>query len=366
MTRRPRTIHTVTNDLNHDQRMQRICSTLTRAGFEVLLVGRERRVSKPLGEQVFNQKRLRCWFEKGPLFYLEFNWRLFIFLLNSKFDILNTIDLDTMPGGLAAAFFKRKKRVFDAHEWFSEVPEVVGRPVVKKVWEMVGWLGVRFYDRCYTVGECLAGAFTDIYGKRFEVIRNLPLSRLTASITAPLQPRVILYQGALNEGRGIEASIMAMKWVEFAELWLAGEGDLSEILRKLVAENNLENRVKFLGQLRPEELRDLTSKAWIGLNLLENRGLSYYFSLANKFFDYIQAGVPSLNMNFPEYQKICATQSVGLLLDNCQPQTIAAAIRRLKEDENLHQKLAENCAAAARIFNWEKEEPTLINLYRFD
>ncbi len=367
MTAKKRIIHTVTNDLNFDQRMQRICTSLTRAGFDCLLVGREKRGSAPLGAQIFQQKRLYCFFERGPLFYTEFNIRLFIFLLVNKFDCVNTIDLDTMPAGCLIGPIKNKKRVFDAHEYFSEVPEVYNRKFVKKCWELIAKICIPYYHKCYTVGDYLAGIFTEIYGKKFEVIRNAPfksehIEPVTLSHRLNQLP-IIFYQGALNKGRGLEGAILAMKQLDFAELWLAGEGDLSEKLRQLVAENGLENRVKFLGSVRPDELRALTKKAWLGLNLLEMNGLSYYYSLANKFFDYLQNGVPSLNMNFPEYQKINAAHEVGLLLENCEAEAIATAIILLKNDKSLYQKLVKNCGEAAKIYHWEKEGAVLIKLY---
>lgn len=176
--------------------------------------------------------------------------------------------------------------------------------------------------------------------------------------------KLILYQGALNAGRGLESAILAMKSIDFAELWLAGEGDLSQILRKMVAENGLENRVKFLGFVRPVDLPALTKQAWVGINLLEKNGLSYYYSLANKFFDYIQNGVPSLNMAFPEYQKINEKHEVSLLLKDCTAESIAEALVLLKNNKNLYQKLVENSAEAAQIFNWENEEAVLIDLYK--
>ena len=77
------------------------------------------------------------------------------------------------------------------------------------------------------------------------------------------------------------------------QLWLVGEGDLSVKLRELVKSYKLDQKVKFKGYLKPTELPEITAKATIGLNLLENTSLNYYYSLANKAFDYIQAEIPA-------------------------------------------------------------------------
>src|SRR6476661_6581441 len=92
----PSLVFTVTNDLNYDQRMIRICTSLSNAGYHVTLVGRRHGHSKKLIQRAFQQKRLFCFFEKGKLFYIEYAIRLFVFLLFKKFDLIGAIDLDTI------------------------------------------------------------------------------------------------------------------------------------------------------------------------------------------------------------------------------------------------------------------------------
>jgi glycosyltransferase involved in cell wall biosynthesis len=115
--------------------------------------------------------------------------------------------------------------------------------------------------------------------------------------------------------------------------------------------------------VRPDALKALTLQATIGLNLLENRGLSYYYSLANKSFDYIQAGLPSLHMNFPEYLAINQEQEVFLLLDELTPRAIAEAVNRLIADPELYQRLHENCRQARKQYCWEEEKVRLLGIY---
>lgn len=352
----------VTTDLNYDQRMRRICSALAEAGYKVELVGREKKDSLALEEMPYSQKRLKCWFEKGKLFYLEYNLRLFWHLRKSKMDTICAVDLDTIVPCYYASKSKGIPCVYDAHEYFTELPEVVGRPLVKRIWEWVGKLYVPKMARCYTVGPALAEELSKKYGKPFGVVRNMP-DEIVQEINAYKIPKIILYQGALNIGRGLEQAIEAMGEVNEGELWLAGEGDLSAMLRVKVCNLGLEDKVKFLGYLRPGELKTITRKAYIGLNLLENKGKNYHLSLANKFFDYVQAGVPSLNMAFPEYVALNKEYEVGPLLNGLTPTKIAKELNLLISDECIYQRLKSNCNQAAEKWHWGREKAKLIEIY---
>lgn len=216
---------------------------------------------------------------------------------------------------------------------------------------------------CYTVCESLATLFEKNYGTHFDVIRNVPCKQPLNTQPKPAIP-IILYQGALNDGRGLEEMIEAMKQIDNAEFWIAGEGDLSKELRILVQEKQLTKRVKFLGFLKPQALKEVTNKATIGLNLLQNKGLNYYYSLANKSFDYIQAGIPTINMNFPEYQRIVAKYKVALLVDDLSAETLVSSVQFLLNNKVLYEELQQNCNRAREEYIWEKEEELLINLYK--
>lgn len=344
--------------------MIRICTSLAEAGFEVELVGRVKRKTVPLVERPFKQKRLKCFFYDGKLFYLEYNIRLFYYLLFHSFDIVNSVDLDTILPGYFSSKLKRKKIVFDAHEYFTEMPEIVTRPKVKKIWKWVERFTVPKLKHCYTVCESLAELFEEEYQVKFEVVRNVPFRDNRDFSNIRKDQKIILYQGSLNDGRGLEEMIEAMQGIPNAEFWMAGEGELSEILREKVQEMNLGNRVKFLGYLQPEELRELTPKVYMGLNLLQNKGLNYYYSLANKSFDYIQALVPSINMDFPEYQKIKKEHEVALLIPDLKMETIQKNILTLLNDKDLYQKLKDNCKVAKEEYIWEKEVQKLLDSYQ--
>ncbi len=359
-----RIICTVSNDLTFDQRMIRICSSLAGAGYEVLLVGRELPTSRPISAQPFEQKRLKLWFKNGKFFYLELNFRLLFSLLFSKFDIIYAVDLDTLLPGRLVAALRSKKIVFDAHEYFTELPELMERPVTKGVWELAARLAIPGLCNAITVCASLAEIFEERYGVHFEVIRNVPMPRAIPERSPNSKtPFILIYQGALNDGRGLEESILAMKKLADAELWICGEGDLSTHLRDMVHKNDLSNSVKFLGQVPPDELAKLTAKADLGLNVLKNKGLNYYYSLANKAFDYVQAGLPSLNMAFPEYIRLNQEFEVFHLIEKLDPAAIAAAVTHLRSDKKAYETMTANCKIAAKTLNWQMESKQLATFF---
>lgn len=361
--------------------MQRICSSLANAGYEVELVGRKLLHSKPLRTDFnFKQIRLTCKINKGKFFYIEYNLRLLWYLLRQKTDAICAIDLDTILACGISATLNNNTLVFDAHEHFTEVPEVTNRKITKTIWHLIGKIFVPKAKLCYTVGPQLAKLLGTIYQNQFEVIMNVPvLVDAVAGVDkvngvnevdsvnnvdkVEGENGYILYQGALNKSRGLEQSILAMHQVENIKLLIAGEGDLSKELRELVVKEKLENKVQFLGFVQPADLKQLTVNAKVGLNLLEPNGLSYYYSLANKFFDYMQAGVPCICANFPEYEVIHEKYNCSILID-CGTDVIAASINSLLEDKNAYQTLSNNCVLAANYFNWNIEEAKLVAHYQ--
>lgn len=358
----------VTNDLSYDQRMQRICGTLVNAGYHVELIGRLLPHSKPIDPTfTFKTTRLKCQFNKGKLFYIEYNIRLLFYLIKQQFDAICAIDFDTLLAANWASSLHNKPLIFDAHEYFTEVPEVTNRPITKWVWHTIGKQIVPQASLCYTVGPQLASILSAAYQNTFKVIMNVPwpidsTNKNTPSDQTNSKTKIILYQGALNAARGLEESIMAMHQITNAHLYIAGEGDLSEFLRNLVIKENLSDKVFFLGYLNPTELKELTQKAFIGLNLLQANGQSYYYSLANKYFDYMQAGVPCICVNFPEYEFINNKYNCSVLIP-CEINSIVEASNHLLNNETAYELLSNNCLLAAKDYNWSIEEAKLIKYY---
>lgn len=356
----PTLIFTVTNELSFDQRMQRICGSLAKEGYDVWLVGRKIKGCPELAVSPFKQLRLNCFSKKGPAFYFEFNLRLFVYLLFKKADLICAIDLDTILACYGASVLKGTHRVYDAHEYFTEQKEVATRPRIYRIWLAIERLMVPKFKNGYTVNDWIAGALKERYQVNYAVIRNLPLNLPYTGQQAA--EKFILYQGAVNEGRCFEQLIPAMKEVE-APLRIYGTGNFINQTLSIINDNSLEYKVEIFKPLSPAILRKITGQAYIGITLFDNQGLSQVHSLANRFFDYIMAGIPQLCIDFPEYRALNDQFEIAYLIPNTDPKTIALALNKLLQDNVLYNRLQTNCMEARKHLNWDAEEKQLIKFY---
>jgi glycosyltransferase involved in cell wall biosynthesis len=358
-------IASVTSDLVSDNRVHKVCTTLHNMGFDVVLVGRKLPASLPVEMRQYSVKRFRLHFYKGPQFYAAFNLRLLLFLLFSKFDILLSNDLDTLPANFIASKIKSKPLVYDSHEYFTEVPELIGRPGVKMVWEWLEKKMVPKVKTAFTVCNSIAKIYEEKYGTPFRVVRNLPVagSFKPQSEIDENQQKIILYQGAVNIGRGLEQAILAMHYIENAKLIIAGDGDIKTKLEYLVQKENLQNKVEFTGRQPLKELAKLTPKADLGLSIEEDLGLNYRFALPNKLFDYIQAQVPVLITNLPEMTAIVNHYQIGEITESLEPRYLAEKINDALNNQGKRKVWKSNLPAAAKELTWENEEKVIWEIF---
>lgn len=354
-------IFTVTNDLCFDQRMIRICSSLQEAGYKVTLIGRKKRHSPPLQGQPFRQIRLLALWDGGFLFYLSFNLQLFFRLLFMKADIVCAIDLDTILPVWTVSRIRRIRRVFDAHEWFCDMKELQHRPWVRSIWKRIERFTLPDFPQGYTVSPGIVSLIQQEYGHAYSLIRNIP--RLHDRSTIESGQPFILYQGAVNEGRCFEMLIPAMRKVRWP-LLIYGEGNFIAQTRSLIRRYGLEDRVRMMGAVLPDDLRKITPTASIGISLFDESALHNRVSLANRFFDFIHAGVPQICSDLPAYREINDRYDVAMLVESATPENIANALNKLISDELLYARLRSNCLQAARDLNWQTEQEILRHFYR--
>lgn len=346
----------VTSDVVTDQRVHRAALTLTQAGHSVSVVGRRIGSTPQYFERPYNVILFKLPFRRGMLFYLAYNICAIAFLLFRRFDLVYSNDLDTLLAGGLVSCIKRKKLVYDSHELYLELPELVNRKFKRKLWQILERIMLKKVDIGLTVSQSIALELKSRYGKDFIVVRNLPISKRLIG-NGSVSGNIIFYQGALNIGRGLEKLIAAMQYVDNAGLVIAGSGDVENQLISLTAQLGLSQKVHFTGRLSPENLHTEVSKATIGVSLEENMGLNYRYALPNKLFDYIQAGVPVLVSDMPEMIAIVEQYEVGQTIScYASPHQLAERLVKMLADTSGLQKWRENALNAAKGLCWEREK----------
>ena len=286
----------VINDLSTDQRVHKHCTLLGQKGFDVLLIGRTTSSSAPLAERAYRTHRMRLPFETGPLFYACFNISLFFHLLLRRSDLLFSNDLDTLLPNFLVSRLQQKKLIYDSHEYFTEVPELVNRPRVQSIWKSIEDRILPKLKVALTVNHSIAQLYSDKYGIKMHVLRNIPQRKTSISVRTKAElglpenvPLLILQGSGINIDRGAEELMQAMQFVPDATLLILGSGDVVEDLKRSAKELGLESRVLFKGRMPYDEMMSHTRLADIGLTLDKDTNVNYRFSLPNKLFDYIHA-----------------------------------------------------------------------------
>lgn len=364
----------VTNDVFTDQRVNKMARTLHQMGFAVTITG----VIRP-GSPRFNPvwakiRRFPMMFQKGFLFYAEYNVRLFFLLLVKRHDLLVSNDLDTLLPNHLAAIIKRKPLVYDTHEYFTGTPELANRPFVRRIWKLLEKSLFPRQKTIITVNRSIAQLYEREYGKSLYVVRNLPLYKTAGErpprkdIGLPEHKDLILLQGTgINIDRGAEELLMAMHpthGIHNAILLIIGGGDVLPKLKMIAEKEQLNERVWFFDRMPYEELFNYTRVCDIGVSIDKDTNINYRYSLPNKLFDYIMAGTPQLVSDLPELRKIVRKHHTGVIIHSHEPGRIAAAIRSMLSDKEKLKEMEACCLEAARELCWEKEEKVVREIFK--
>lgn len=363
-------ILSVTNDLYTDARVDKVAKFLTNNGYEVTLVGRRYNDSPVLAPRIYKTERMHLLFKRGPLFYAEFNLRLFFHLLFKKCDTLIANDLDTLLPNYLVSKIRRKRLVYDSHEYFCGELSVVSNPASFKVWNAIEKFCFPKLKTVITVSQSIVDQYEKEYGIRPYLVRNIPpagtppVTETRASLGMPEDKFVLLLQGnGINEGRGGEELVQAMQHLTGAHLFIVGNGHALPQLKAMTQELHLEDRITFVPRQTQEKLFNYTALADVGMALDRDISANLRFSLPNKIFEYIKAGTPQVVSNLIERAAIVNHYKVGVVTSELTPEAIANAVQQLQHNPELYAQCKANCKPAAQALTWENEEQVLREIY---
>lgn len=397
------------NEFTNDARVLRECTALIEAGYIVQLIalrGKQEKVEKRSTEFIIRRVQFK-------LFYLSKNWQkillllvltiLFLYMpiligsfgiclfllyrtkiqflvrkiilvgkmiyygLVMKTDIYHANDLNTLFQAIVCGkCFKNKKLIFDSHEVNTS-----RSGYDSKIYKWLEPNLLRYTDCCIHENHTRARYIKKIYGFYPQVIYNYPFLNksvdkvnLHKKLGLPENEPILLYQGGLQHGRGLDKLIDAVPSIRRGTVVFIGDGKLKPYLEEKVNQLGLMNRIKFLSKVRVEDLPLYTRNAYLGFQLLNNTSFNHYSAASNKLFEYMMAGVPVIACTFPEIRKVIEKEKTGLLVESNQPNSIAEGVNRLLENPILHEKLSLNACQARQRYNWNEEKEKLIDIYQ--
>jgi len=368
MSSKKKVLITFLGNINYDTRCKNLFDTLSANDFEVEFIGFDwmtKRFKEVQGEiSIFKLK-------KGFLsisFYLRFIWHIKLKLITTKASIIFAEDIYTLPFIIILGKLKRAKIYYDSRELFGYLAGLKDKKLKQTFWKWIEKFFIKKAD-CVIVTGAMDGDFLKKeYGlHNIILLRNLPRyykPTLNLDLHSHLQmhtnKKIILYQGVLLKGRGIEKVFEVLKDLPEHVFVIAGGGEFEEYYKKLSAEMNLVDQVYFIGKLTQEELPKITTSADVGVALIENLSTSYYYALPNKLFEYIMAEVPVITSNLPQMKEVIDKYDVGFTVEFESKDELISAIKKLTEDKSLYESKKQNCHISSQELNWEKEVTSLL------
>jgi glycosyltransferase involved in cell wall biosynthesis len=360
----------VTNCICNDQRVLKIAGTINGPETGITIIGRMKGDCCKRSQIPFKTKRFRMVFEKGALFYAFYNIRLFFYLLFRPFDQLVANDLDTLLPNFLISKLKGIPLVYDSHEYFTDVPELKNRPFVKWAWKSIEKAVFPHLKSVMTVSNSIADQYYNEYGIKLITVRNcslksdriIPLTRSELGVND--DHLLLILQGTgINADRGGAELIEALLTTESVSLLIVGSGDVVPALREKVNIAGISERVKFIPKVPWADMMRFTKAADAGLSLDKDTNINYRFSLPNKLFDYISAGIPVIASDLAEVSKVIRENHCGLIIPEVSAQTIAEAIMTLRNNPGLLSELKRNSVTASEELTWETESVKVKTLY---
>jgi len=359
---------TFLGNINYDTRCRNLFDTLKANNFDVKFLGFDWLTEnyEPVTGEITIYK-----LHKGFLslsFYLNFIWHIKKFLFYNKADIIFAEEIYSLPFAVIFGKLKKAKIYYDCRELFGYLAGLKGKKLKQSFWKWIEKIFIKKVDKILVTGKM----DEDFIRKEFKVnntiiIRNLPryykpvmVSDLHSNLKIDKSKKIILYQGVLLKGRGIEIVFEILNDLPDFVFVIAGGGEFENYYKDLAVKMNLTKQVFFLGKVKQDELYKKTAAADVGIALIENLSLSYYYALPNKLFEYIMAEVPVVVSNLPQMKEVVEKNDVGFAVDAENKEEIISAFKKLAEDKTIYESKKQNCKIASQELNWEKEVTTLL------
>jgi len=376
----------VWTDMVHDARVSKEAESVADSGYDVTVFGIHvegktkkterkngfliKRLTKTEIPFIERKKKNRNIFDIAILIMLRMVDQVKIIkkAYSENADIYHAHDINVLPAVWLAAKLRKKPIIYDAHELstsregYKSIAGFIKRLesfLIKRVNGVIATTDMRadVMANDYAIDKPLVIQNMPEYYKaeKKDVIRD--------TYNIPANSKIILYQGGLQVGRGLDRILDVAALVCDAYFVFVGAGNLKASLIDKSEEKGISDRVIFIDAVPFEELVDFTCSADLGIHLLENTCLNHYTTDSNKLFEYIMAGLPLVISDFPEIRKVVEKYKVGELVDPENLDNVKYAILAITEDDNRRRYFSNNALSAAKELNWAVQDKKLKALY---
>ncbi len=297
------------------------------------------------------------------------NRRMIAVGVATQADVFHSHDLNTLAIGVACKKQSGGLLVYDSHELQTERNRMTAEARAKAIEEEGSLLP--HVDAMIVASPSWVDWNRRLYGTLPDptlTILNVPVpttiddtKNLRAELGISDDERVVIYQGSIQENRGIEPAIDAVESLDNVTLVIIGYGYYRAALETMVRDRGLGGAVRFFGPVPNDELISYSASADVGLANIVNSSVSYHTSLPNKLFEYVMAGIPVVGSDSPEIGRVVEEQGIGEVCDADDPEALAEAITRILDDADRYRSALTD---TAERYNWDVEQQALIDLYR--
>jgi glycosyltransferase involved in cell wall biosynthesis len=286
-----------------------------------------------------------------------------------KFDVYHSNDLNTLLQGYICSKIRirQKKLIYDSHEVQTSRTGYNSRYI-----GIIESFFIKRIDAMIVENHTRAQYNEDLYGFYPYVVHNYPfkqtdqtpdLINIHKMLNLPDEEKILLYQGGIQTGRGLDKLVEAAPLFTEGTLVFIGDGRIKPQLEKKVNEMGLNDRVKFIPKVPLENLLKYTRNAYLGFQVLNNVCFNHYSASSNKLFEYMMCNIPVVACDFPEIKRVVEGENIGLCVDSHDHVSIATAVNELLSNKNLHGQMKVNCSSARENYNWSKEQSKFLDVY---
>ncbi|CUU05423.1 Glycosyltransferase involved in cell wall bisynthesis [Candidatus Thermokryptus mobilis] len=357
-------------NIKNDSRSFKIYKSLKEAGYIVKVICAAE-PNEPIiesNDEVIHIKLRK--FRRALFKILSFYFKSLPLIIKICADIVISSDLFSLPIAWLISVKCNAKMIYDSREFYSSLASTKNRRFVQKIISLFEEI---FTLRCsviLTVNQSIAKLISSKFEKPIFIVRNFPTVKWKSEKTFIYKKQIenaLLYLGLFHQDRGFDIYFELIQRLSFEfndiKLLIVGKGELKNLLLEEIQKRNLESKVEILGPYSPdEEIKFPNIKKIVGLCIIKPVSLSYFFSLPNKIFEYIQAKIPFIASDLPEIRAIIETYKVGILVDPSNISEIVESTRKLLTDHNLYLTMRDHCERATRELTWENEIKSLLDV----